>query len=64
MTGIGGGAVVPLIVGSLGDFFGLRQGMFFLYLTFGYILSISLWADPIISNKTLDLSSTEEAAEA
>ena len=64
MTGIGGGAVVPLIVGSLGDVFGLRQGMFFLYLTFGYILSIGLWADPIISNKTLDLSSTEEAAEA
>lgn len=63
MTGIGGGAVVPLIVGSLGDVFGLRQGMFFLYLTFGYILSISLWADPIVTNKTLDLT-REEAAEA
>lgn len=62
MTGIGGGAVVPLIVGSLGDLFGLRQGMFFLYLTFGYVLSIGLWADPIITNKTIDLTQ-EEAAE-
>lgn len=61
MTGIGGGAVVPLIVGALGDVFGLRQGMFFLYLTFGYILSISLWADPIIANKTIDLSAEETA---
>jgi fucose permease len=66
MTGIGGGAVVPLIVGSLGDLFGLRQGMFFLYLTFGYILSIGLWADPIVSNKTIDLGGeeTDGAAEA
>lgn len=62
MTGIGGGAVVPLIVGSLGDVFGLREGMFFLYLTFGYILSISVWADPIIKNKTIDLSGEEVAS--
>lgn len=55
MTGIGGGAIVPFIVGSLGDLFGLRQGLFFLFLTFGYILSIGLWADPIVSNKTFDI---------
>jgi FHS family L-fucose permease-like MFS transporter len=55
VTGIFGGAVVPLIVGSLGDAFGLRNGMLFLFITFGYILSIGLWARPIITNKTLDL---------
>lgn len=54
MTGIAGGAVVPLIVGSLGDAFGLRGGMLFLYVTFGYILSIGLWADPIVTNKTIE----------
>src|SRR5699024_10814110 len=38
ITGIGGGAVIPLVIGSLGDALGLRVGMFFLYITFGYIL--------------------------
>lgn len=57
VTGIAGGAVVPLIVGSLGDFFGLRVGMFFLFIAFGYILSIGFWAKPLISNKTIDFGS-------
>lgn len=52
-TGIIGGALVPLVIGRLGDSFGLRQGMFFLYLTLGYILSIGLWAKPIILNETI-----------
>jgi fucose permease len=39
-TGIIGGAIVPLIIGWLGDHLGLRSGMLFLYLTMGYILSI------------------------
>lgn len=52
-TGIIGGALVPPIVGALGDAFGLRQGMFFLYLTLGYILSIGLWAKPLIANETI-----------
>ena len=38
-TGIIGGAIVPLVIGRLGDLLGLRQGMFVLYLTLGYILS-------------------------
>lgn len=61
MTGIGGGAVVPLIVGSLGDVVGLRGGLFFLYVTFGYILSIGFWADPIVENKTVELGGGDEA---
>ncbi len=52
-TGIIGGALVPLVVGWLGDAFGLRQGMFFLYVTLGYILSIGVWARPLITNETL-----------
>lgn len=51
-TGIIGGAVMPLIVGRLGDAFGLRQGMFVLYLTLGYIFSIGIWARPLIVNET------------
>ncbi|HRP32291.1 MAG TPA: MFS transporter [Agriterribacter sp.] len=53
VTGIVGGAIVPLIVGSLGDQIGLRYGMLFLYIPIGYILSIGFWARPIITNKVI-----------
>jgi len=46
---------VPLIIGWLGDRFGLRLGLLFLYLTFGYILSIGFWARPLIANATVRL---------
>jgi fucose permease len=52
-TGIIGGAVLPLVIGALGDLVGLRLGMTVLYLTLGYILSIGLWARPLIKNATL-----------
>lgn len=51
-TGIVGGAVVPLIIGRLGDAVGLRTGMMVLYITFGCVGSIGLWARPIITNVT------------
>lgn len=54
-TGIVGGALVPLAIGRLGDAFGLRWGMLLLYVTLGYILSIGLWAKPLITNKTVSL---------
>ncbi|MFH1250061.1 MAG: MFS transporter [bacterium] len=54
-TGIVGGAFVPLIVGGLGDLFGLKVGMMFMYITLGYILSIGFWAKPLITNKTVSL---------
>ncbi len=60
VTGIIGGAVIPLLIGWLGDHFGLRSGMFFLYITLGYILSIGFWAKPIITNKTIQLFKTKE----
>jgi len=52
-TAIIGGAIVPLIIGSIADIFSLRVGMTVLYITFGYILSIGLWSKPIIKNKTI-----------
>lgn len=61
VTGIFGGAVFPLIVGTLGDAFGLRNGMLFVLLALGYILSIGFWAKPIIRNKTIDLFSKSDA---
>jgi len=52
-TGIGGGAVVPLIIGNLGDLLGLRTAMLFLLITLGYIFSIGLWARPLVNNATI-----------
>ena len=51
-TGIVGGAVVPLLIGSIGDHFGLQAGLCFLYLPILYILSMGFWAAPLIKNKT------------
>ncbi len=58
-TGIMGGAIVPLIIGKLGDLVGLRVGMMFLYITFGCVLSVALWAKPIITNATIGSKAAE-----
>lgn len=57
-TGIMGGAVVPVIIGRIGDHFGLRSGISFLYLTFACVLSVGFWARPLIANATLSLKKT------
>lgn len=54
-SGIFGGALVPLIIGTLGDCIGLRYAMSFLFLTLGYILFLAYSAKPIINNKTTKL---------
>jgi fucose permease len=54
-SGIVGGAIVPLIVGAIGDLVGLKGGMIFLYLTLGFIFSIGFWAKPLVNNKTISL---------
>ena len=56
-SGILGGAVIPLIVGILGDAFGLRVGISFVFLTLSYIFSLSFWAKPLIKNKTISFKS-------
>lgn len=52
-SGILGGAIVPLLVGIIGDAVGLRGGMSFVFITLSYILSLSFWAKPLIKNKTI-----------
>ncbi|MCC6287012.1 MAG: MFS transporter [Chitinophagaceae bacterium] len=55
LTGIVGGAILPLITGWIGDMWGLKAGYCFLYLTLGYIMSVGFWAKPLVSNKTIQL---------
>ena len=53
-TGMGlGGALVPVIIARIADHVGLRNGMTFLYVTFGVVLSIGFWARPLIANATI-----------
>lgn len=56
-SGIFGGALVPLIIGWIGDQIGLRMAMLFLFVTLGYILSIPFWAKPLVDNKTVKFAS-------
>jgi FHS family L-fucose permease-like MFS transporter len=55
-TAIAGGALIPLIIGGLKDLVGLKMGMLVLYITLGYILSITFWARPLVKNATIKLS--------
>lgn len=54
-SGIFGGALVPLIIGSLGDAIGLRYALMFVYITLAYILFLAYYAKPMINNKTVRL---------
>ena len=58
-TGIAGGAIVPFVIGLLGDAWGLRLGMVFLFITLGYILSVGFWAKPLVNNKTISIRKKE-----
>jgi fucose permease len=53
MTGIAGGAVIQILIGAISDITSLKAGMLLIFLTLGYILSISFWAKPLVSNKTI-----------
>jgi MFS transporter, FHS family, L-fucose permease len=53
-TGILGGAIVPLLVGVLGDHLGLRTALLTVFATLGFILSVSWWARPLVRNQTID----------
>lgn len=54
-TGIAGGAIMPFIVGWLGELTTLKTGMFFLIIPLLFILSIGFWASPLINNKTISI---------
>jgi fucose permease len=55
VTGIVGGAILPFIIGGIGDYLGLQTGMCVLFLTLLYIFSIGFWAKPLVNNKHLNL---------
>jgi fucose permease len=54
-TGILGGAVVPLLVGLLGDWIGLRLALTAVFATLAFILSVAFWARPLVRNETVSL---------
>ena len=60
VTGIVGGAILPFIIGSVGDVFGLKMGMSVLFFTLLYIFSIGFWAKPLVNNKHLNLFKKKE----
>jgi FHS family L-fucose permease-like MFS transporter len=47
-----------VVIGRIGDYVGLRGGLAFLYVTFGFVLSVGFWARPIINNATIRLKKT------
>jgi fucose permease len=59
VTGIAGGAIVPLIVGSIGDIVGLKAAMHFLFLPLAYILSVGFWSKPLINNQTISIGKSD-----
>jgi fucose permease len=52
-SAIAGGALFSLVIGILKDAIRLREGMFLIFIAFGYLLFISFWAKPLITNKTI-----------
>jgi fucose permease len=52
-SGIVGGAVIPLIIGGIAELVGLKGAMSVLYITLGYVLSVGIWAKPLINNATI-----------
>lgn len=55
-SGILGGAILPLLVGVLGDYLGLRSALCLVFITIAYIFSLSFWAKPLVSNQTMSFS--------
>ena len=54
MTAIIGGAIIQLLIGVLSDLFYLKMGMMLVFVCLGYILSIGIWAKPLVRNKTMN----------
>ncbi len=56
VTGICGGAVIPLVIGWVGDITNLRTGMTLLFLMLIYIVVLGFWAKPLVTNEVISLS--------
>lgn len=59
-TGIAGGAIFPLIVGSIGEISNLKTGMFLLLIPLLFVLSIGFWAKPLVTNKTFSFKKSKQ----
>ncbi len=57
-TAIAGGAIFSLLIGKLKDMIGLQSGMLILFIPLFYILSLSYWAKPIVTNATIKRKNT------
>jgi len=49
-TGIIGGAFIPLLIGFVAGYTGLKAAMFINYITLGYLFSMGIWAKPLVNN--------------
>ncbi|MDR2916871.1 MAG: MFS transporter [Tannerella sp.] len=47
-----GGALGPVIIGNMGDWFGLETSLHYLFLPLLVVLSVAFWAKPLVINKT------------
>ncbi len=61
-SGILGGALLPLIIGITGDVIGLRFALILLYFPLGFILSMSIWAKPLVSNDTFSFKTKSSSS--
>ena len=48
-----GGALGPVIIGSMGDLFGLGTSLHYLFAPLLVVLSVAFWAKPLVVNKTI-----------
>lgn len=55
-TGIFGGALIPFIIGWLGDLVGLRYAMCFLAITITYMFIVAYFSKPLVQNQTIRIS--------
>ena len=52
-TGIAGGAILPFLIGVIGEITSIKTALFFIIIPLLFILSIGFWAKPLITNKIL-----------
>tara|TARA_B100001079_G_scaffold181556_1_gene156128 strand:- start:1099 stop:2373 length:1275 start_codon:yes stop_codon:yes gene_type:complete len=52
-TGIAGGAILPFLIGVIGEITSIKTALFFIMIPLLFILSIGFWAKPLITNKIL-----------
>ncbi len=58
-TGIAGAAVIPFIIGWIGELTTLKTGLYFLLIPMVFVLSIGFWASPLVNNKTISLKKSD-----